>query len=73
MFPHYNIHKYACGFPDGTTHNQTDHIWIDRQKHLCALNIWSSSAADCDTNHYLVVAKIRKRLAVNKQGAIQSQ
>ena len=25
--------------------------------------------ADCDTDHYLVVAKIRERLAVNKQAA----
>jgi hypothetical protein len=24
-------------------------------------------AADCDTNHYLVVAKVMERLAVNKQ------
>jgi hypothetical protein len=24
-------------------------------------------AADCDTDHYLVVAKVRERLAVNKQ------
>jgi hypothetical protein len=26
-------------------------------------------AADCDMNHYLVAAKIRERLAVNKQGS----
>jgi hypothetical protein len=24
-------------------------------------------AADCDTDHYLVVAKVRERLAMNKQ------
>jgi hypothetical protein len=24
-------------------------------------------AANCDTNHYLVVAKVRERLAVSKQ------
>jgi hypothetical protein len=28
----------------------------------------SFRAADCDTDHYLVVAEIRKRLPVNKQG-----
>jgi hypothetical protein len=27
----------------------------------------SFRAADCDTDHYLVVAKVRERLAVNKQ------
>jgi hypothetical protein len=26
-------------------------------------------AADCDTDHYLVVVKIRERIAVNKQGS----
>jgi hypothetical protein len=26
-------------------------------------------AADCDTDHYLVVAKVRERLAVSKQTA----
>ena len=25
--------------------------------------------ADCDTDHYLVVAKVRERLAVSKQAA----
>jgi len=28
--------------------------------------------ADCDTDHYLVVAKVRERLAVRKQGAQKS-
>jgi hypothetical protein len=31
------------------------------------LDIQSFTAADCDSDHYLVVAKVRKRLAVNKQ------
>jgi hypothetical protein len=26
-------------------------------------------AADCDTDHYLMVAKIREKIAVNKQGS----
>jgi hypothetical protein len=30
-------------------------------------NVRSFKAADCDTGHYLVVAKIRERLAANKQ------
>jgi hypothetical protein len=29
----------------------------------------SFSAADCNTDHYLVVAKIRERVAVDKQGS----
>jgi hypothetical protein len=31
------------------------------------LYVRSFRAADCDSDHYLVVAKVRERLAMNKQ------
>jgi hypothetical protein len=34
---------------------------------LNVLDVRSFRAADCDNDHYLVVAKIRERLAMNKQ------
>jgi hypothetical protein len=79
MFPHYNIHKYTWTSPVGKTHDQIDHILVDRKRHSHVPDVLSYRAADCDTDHYLVVAKVRDRLAVNKQreqisyGEVQSQ
>jgi hypothetical protein len=60
MFPHRNIHKFTCTSPDGKTHNRIDHILIDRRRHSSILDVLSFGAADCDTGHYLVVAKVRR-------------
>ena len=67
MFLHRNIHKYTWTSPDGRTHNQIDHILIDRRWQSSILEVRSCRGADCDTDHYLVVAKVRERLAVSKQ------
>jgi hypothetical protein len=80
MSPHRNIHKYTWTSPDGKTHTQIDHILVDRRKHSIVLDVQTFRAADCDSDHYLVVAKVRERLAVNDQkipqisyGEVQSQ
>ena len=67
MFPHRNVRKYTRTPPDGKTNNQIDHILTDRRWHSSILNVQSFGGADCDTDHYLVVAKVMERLAVSKQ------
>ena len=59
IFPHRNIHKYTWNSPDGKAHNQIDHIMIGDG--IRVLNVRSFREADCDTDHYLVVVKFRKR------------
>jgi hypothetical protein len=48
---------------------ECDHILIDRRWHSSILDVQSFRGADCDTDHYLVVAKVREILAVRKQAA----
>jgi hypothetical protein len=42
---------------------------LDKRQHSGILDVRYSRWADCDTDHYLVVAKVRERLAVSKRGA----
>jgi endonuclease/exonuclease/phosphatase family metal-dependent hydrolase len=58
MFPHHSIHKYTWTSPDETTHNQIDHILVDRRRHLSVLDDRSVGAADCDSDHYLLWQKL---------------
>jgi hypothetical protein len=44
---------------------------IDRRRHSSILDAPSFRGADCDTDHYLVVAKVRERQAVSKRAALK--
>jgi hypothetical protein len=58
---------------DGKTHNEICHVLIDRQRNSSMFDVQSFTEADCDTNHYLVVPKIREKLAVIKQRSHRGQ
>jgi hypothetical protein len=67
-FPHRDIHKHTWTSPDGVTHNQIDNVLIDERRHSSILlDVRSIRGADCDTEHYLIVAKLRERISVSEQ------
>ena len=68
MFLHRNIYKYTWTYTDGKTHTQVDHTLIDGW-HSIIVHVRSFRGDDCDTDHYLDVAKATGRQAVSKQGA----
>jgi hypothetical protein len=67
IFPHRNIHKNTWMSSDRKTHNQIVHILIDKRRHSIVVYVRSFTAADFDTDHYLVVANVWEGLAVNEQ------
>jgi len=64
ILPHRSIHEYT--WINRKTHNQIDHILLDRRWHSIILDVRSFWGADCVIDRYLVVAKFGKRLAVIK-------
>jgi hypothetical protein len=40
-FPHCDIHQHTWTSPDGVTHNQIDHVLIDKRRHSNTLNVRS--------------------------------
>jgi hypothetical protein len=66
-FPHRDIHKHTWTSSDGVIHNQIDHVLIDKRRHSNILDVRYFRGADCDTDHYLVLAKLRERISVSKR------
>jgi hypothetical protein len=47
-------------------HNQGDHIFVDKIWRAHKINVQNFRKAACDSSHYLLTAKVRSGLSVNK-------
>jgi hypothetical protein len=61
-----DVHKYTST-SDVKTHNQTDHVLIGKRRYSNIVDVRSYRGANCDTDHYVVVAKVRHRVSVSKR------
>lgn len=67
LFSHKRIHLATWKSNDGATTNQIDHVLISA-KHLSSLiDVRTFRGANVDSDHHLVVARIRQRISVARQ------
>jgi hypothetical protein len=65
-FPHRDINKYTWTSPDGTTHNQIDHVLVERRNASNIMDIRTYRGADCGSDHHLVEVVYRCRTRAQK-------
>jgi len=66
MFPHKNIHKQTWIYPCGKVRNQIDHVLIDYQIRSCINDVRSMRGSSAVSDHFLVRAKIKFRISVER-------
>jgi len=71
LFPHKDIHKATWVAPNQRTFNQIDHVAISK-KWRSLLDVRSYRGADVASDHHLVVAQLRLKLAANKPSSQQT-
>ena len=70
-FKHHEKNRYTWLSPDGNTRNQIDYIAIDKRWFSSMLDAKSYPGADGDSDHNLVIAKMRlKALKIRKKEEI---
>lgn len=50
--------------PNGATNNQIDHRLIDRRFVKSTVDVQSKRGAECGTDHYLVLSRVRQRIKI---------
>jgi hypothetical protein len=63
MFQHKNIHKPTWTEPDRSFESQIDHMVIDARHMSDLLDVRSYRGANVDSDHYLVIARMRARIS----------
>ncbi|KAL4125800.1 hypothetical protein QTP88_010040 [Uroleucon formosanum] len=59
FFPRKNINKYTWTSPGGIYQSQIDHILVDKVHRSCIKDVRSKRGADGDSDHFLVLVKVK--------------
>nr|XP_021199035.2 LINE-1 retrotransposable element ORF2 protein [Helicoverpa armigera] len=73
LFIHGDHHKYTWNSPDGITKNQIDHLAISSKWRSSLLDVRNRRGADIDSDHHLVVAEVRLKVAVARAASSTSR
>ena len=66
LFLHKDIHKAPWVAPNHHTFNRINHMVISKKWRRSLLDVRGYRGADVASDHYLVVAQIKLKLAANK-------
>jgi endonuclease/exonuclease/phosphatase family metal-dependent hydrolase len=61
-FEHKQIHKATWVSSDKKTMNKIDHILVNKRRKSAIQDVRTYQGANCDTDHWMVVAKIKQRI-----------